>query len=90
MCIRNDVKISINNIGVNMLDKILNGVRGATEAGISLIALAIVLQIIFGGTVPFLGGDVVGTVISLVGQLGSAGLVGLVAAALLWKLFDKD
>jgi len=73
-----------------MLDKILNGVRGATEAGISLIALAIVLQIIFGGTVPFLGGDVVGTVISLVGQLGSAGLVGLVAAALLWKLFDKD
>jgi len=73
-----------------MLDKILNGVRGATEAGISLIALAIVLQIIFGGTVPFLGGDVVGTVIGLVGQLGSAGLVGLIAAALLWKLFDKD
>jgi hypothetical protein len=73
-----------------MLDKILNGVRGATEAGISLIALAIVLQIIFGGTVPFLGGDVVGTVIGLIGQLGSAGLVGLIAAALLWKLFDKD
>ena len=73
-----------------MLDKILNGVRGATEAGVSLIALAIVLQVIFGGTVPFLGGDVVGTIISLVGQLGSAGLVGLVAAALLWKLFDKD
>jgi len=73
-----------------MLDKILNGVRGATEAGISLIALAIVLQIIFGGTVPFLGGDVVGTVINLVSQLGDAGLVGLVAAALLWKLFDKD
>jgi len=73
-----------------MLDKILNGVRGATEAGISLIALAIVLQIIFGGTVPFLGGDVVGTVIGLIGQLGSAGLVGLIAAALLWRLFEKD
>jgi hypothetical protein len=73
-----------------MLDKILNGVRGATEAGVSLIALAIVLQIIFGGTVPFLGGDVVGTIIGMVGQLGSAGLVGLVAAGLLWKLFDKD
>ena len=73
-----------------MLDKILNGVRGATEAGISLIALAIVLQIIFGGTVPFLGGDVVATVIDLVSQLGNAGLVGLIAAALLWKLFDKD
>ena len=73
-----------------MLDKILRWVSGATEAGISLIALAIVLQIIFGGTVPFLGGDVVGTVIDLISQLGNAGLVGLIAAVLLWKLFDKD
>jgi hypothetical protein len=73
-----------------MLDKILRWVSGATEAGISLIGLAIVLQVIFGGTVPFLGGDVIGTVIGIVAQLGSAGLVGLIAAVLLWKLFSKD
>jgi len=79
----------ISTIELQQLNQ-LNGVRGATEAGISLIALAIVLQIIFGGTVPFLGGDVVATVIDLVSQLGNAGLVGLIAAALLWKLFDKD
>ena len=73
-----------------MLDKILRWVSGATEAGISLIGLAIVLQVVFGGSVPFLGGDVIGTVIGIVEQLGSAGLVGLIAAVLLWKLFSRD
>ena len=73
-----------------MLDKILRWVSGATEAGISLIGLAIVLQVVFGGSVPFLGGDVIGTVIGIVGQLGAAGLTGLIAAAVLWKLFDRD
>ena len=73
-----------------MLDKILSGVRGATEAGVSLIGLAIVLQVVFGGSVPFLGGDVIGTIIGFVSQLGAAGLVGLISAAVLWKLFTKD
>jgi hypothetical protein len=40
--------------------------------------------------VPFLGGDVIGTVIGIVGQLGSAGLVGLISAGILYKLFAKD
>ena len=73
-----------------MLDKILGSVRGATEAGVSLIGLAIVLQIVFGGSVPFLGGDVIGTIIGIVSQLGAAGLVGLISAAVLWKLFTRD
>lgn len=73
-----------------MLDKILSGVRGATEAGISLIGLAIVLQIVFGGTVPFVGGDVIGTITGIVSDLGAAGLVGLISAAVLWKLFTRD
>ena len=64
-----------------MLDKILRWVSGATEAGVSLIGLAIVLQVVFGGSVPFLGGDVIGTVI---------GLVGLISAGILYKLFAKD
>jgi hypothetical protein len=73
-----------------MLDKILSGVRGATEAGVSLIGLAIVLQVVFGGSVPFLGGDVIGTIIGIVSQLGAAGLVGLISAVILWKLFTRD
>ncbi len=49
-----------------MLDKITNGVSAATAISMSLIGLAIMLQIVFGGAVPFLGGDVIGTVIVIV------------------------
>jgi hypothetical protein len=41
--------------------------------------------------VPFLGGgNVIATIISLVGQLGDAGLVGLLSALLIWRLLDDD
>lgn len=73
-----------------MLDKITGGVAAATAVGISLISLSIVLQIVFGGSVPFLGGDVISTIIGIVTQLGNAGLVGLISAVVVWKLFDRD
>lgn len=73
-----------------MLDKIVGWMKGATEAGVALIALAIVLQVIFGGTVPFIGGDIIGTITGIVAQLGAQGLVGLIAAAVLYKIFTKD
>ena len=73
-----------------MLDKITSGVAAATGIGISLISLAIVLQVVFGGSVPFMGGDVIGTIIGIVHQLGDAGLVGLISAGILWKLLTSD
>ena len=73
-----------------MLDKITSGVAAATAIGVSLISLAIVLQIVFGGTVPFLGGDVIGTITGIVQQLGEAGLVGLISALIVWKLLTSD
>tara|TARA_B110000091_G_scaffold90203_1_gene98848 strand:+ start:1805 stop:2089 length:285 start_codon:yes stop_codon:yes gene_type:complete len=79
-----------NDIGEYMLDKITSGVAAATTVAMSLIGLAIMLQIVFGGAVPFLGGDVIGTIIGIVSQLGDAGLVGLISAAVLWKLLTHD
>ena len=73
-----------------MLDKITGGVAAATGIAMSLIGLAIMLQIVFGGSVPFLGGDVIGTIIGIVHQLGDAGLVGLIAAGILWRLLTSD
>jgi|TARA_R100001530_G_scaffold126692_1_gene95603 hypothetical protein len=73
-----------------MLDKIMSSADAAINVGIKLISLAIVLQVVF-SEVPFLGGgNVIGTIISLVGQLGDAGLVGLLAAMLIWRLLDND
>ncbi len=73
-----------------MLDKITNGVNGAIVVGWSLISLAIIMQVVFGGAVPFLGGDIIGTVIGIIQQLGDAGLVGLISVAVLWKLLSSD
>ena len=72
-----------------MVDKVLDWIRQLTEVGLSLIALGVVLQIIFGAAVPFLGVDVIGSVVGLVKQLGAEGLVGLVAIWVLWGIWVK-
>ena len=73
----------------NMVDKVLGWIRNLTEVGLAIIALGVVLQVIFGATIPFLGLDIVGSVVALVSKLGSEGLVGLVAVWVLWGIYSK-
>jgi hypothetical protein len=77
-----------------MLDKAVSFIKQLTEAGVALIALAIVVQIIFGtgvdSSIPFIGGDVIGTITDIVGTLGAAGLVGLAAVAVLYSIFNRS
>ena len=47
------------------------------------------LQILFGAAVPFIGLDVVGSVVGIVKQLGSEGLVGWLAVWVLWAIYNK-
>ena len=49
-----------------MVDKVIGWIRQITELGLAIIALGVVLQIIFGAAVPFLGLDIVGSVVALV------------------------
>ena len=72
-----------------MVDRVLGWNRSLTEVGLALIALGVVLQVIFGATIPFLGLDIVGSVVALVSKLGSEGLVGLVAIWVLWGIYSK-
>ena len=72
-----------------MLDQVLGWIRSVTELGLAVIALGVVLQVIFGAAVPFLGLDIVGSVVGLVKQLGAEGLVGLVAVWVLWGIYSK-
>tara|TARA_R110000824_G_scaffold35340_1_gene110940 strand:- start:372 stop:602 length:231 start_codon:yes stop_codon:yes gene_type:complete len=60
-----------------------------TEMSMSLLALTVVLQVLFGATVPFFPIDVVGSVVDVTNQLGSEGLVGLVAVWVLIALFNR-
>ena len=59
------------------------------RTSLAIIALGVVLQVIFGAAVPFLGLDIVGSVVALVKQFGSEGLVGLVAVWVLWGIYSK-
>ncbi len=72
-----------------MLEQISGWIKQVTNIGLGLIALGVVLQILFGAAVPFIGLDVVGAVVGLVKSLGSEGLVGLVAIWVLWGIYSK-
>ena len=66
-------------------------VRALTEIGLLLVALSIVAAILFGDTVPFLGGSsgVVTRITSLIAELGNEGVVGLVALGVIVYIFSK-
>jgi hypothetical protein len=72
-----------------MLDKVSGWIKSLTDVGLGLIALGVVLQILFGAAIPFMPMDVVGSVVGLVKELGSEGLVGLVAIWVLWGIYSK-
>jgi len=71
---------------MKMLSTAKEWLKEILDLGIVVIAVAVILQLIFGAAVPFVGGDVVANVIELVNALGSQGLVGLVAlGVLVWS-----
>ena len=70
-----------------MLDQILGAVKKFTEIGIALLALGIVMQVLFGAVVPFVGGDIIGNLTGIVALLGAQGLVGLAAVGVIYAIF---
>ena len=72
-----------------MFDQIIGYVKKLTEAGVALLALGIVMQVIFGEVVPFIGGDIIGNVAAIVASLGAQGLVGLVALGVIYAIWQS-
>ena len=72
-----------------MFDQIIGNVKKLTEAGVALLALGIVMQVIFGNVVPFMGGDIVGNITAIVASLGEQGLVGLVALGVIYAIWQS-
>ena len=73
-----------------MINDISKWIRTITEAGIALLGLAIIVQVLFGNAVPFVGGDVIGSIASIIASLGAQGLVGLVVIAVIYAIFNKS
>ena len=72
-----------------MFDSARGAIISITEIGIALLALAIIATLLVGGANMAFLGDVVGNIIGLVKQLGSAGLVGLISLGVILWLFRR-
>ena len=72
-----------------MLNTAKNFLSEVVSLGLLLIAVGIVLQVIFGSAVPFVGGDIVGNLTGLIGSLGYGGLVGLISIGIILYLIQR-
>ena len=73
------------------LNKIKDWAGGLANAGVSLIGLGIVLEILFNGmNIPFWPDvAVTANILGLLSNFSDQGLVGLAALAILWTIWDK-
>ena len=71
------------------LKKATGVVKELTNTAVAILALAVVLQVLFGPNTAFFPVDVVGSVVAVTKSLGSEGLVGLVAAWVLLAILGK-
>ena len=72
-----------------MFDSVTRILKQVTTLGLSLVVLGVVLQILFPGALVFIGADVAGNLIGLIGQFSGAGLIGLIAAGIIVYLLNK-
>jgi len=72
-----------------MLDTVKNWLKQITEVGLLLIAAAVVLEVIFGSAVPFIGVGILDNIIALTAQLGQDGLVGIIAIGIIFWLYMR-
>ena len=76
--------------GENVISTIRAWIAGISTVAVSLLGLAIVLQVLFGPNVVFVPVDVIGNIQGLVTSLGSSGLVGLITVGVIYWIFKND
>ena len=68
------------------MDTVRSFLRSVLDVGMAVIPVSVILGIIFGPSVPFIGTAVVGNISSLVSDLGGGGLVGIITLGILYWL----
>ena len=69
-----------------MMDTAKSFLRSVMDVALVIIPLSVVLGVIFGPSVPFIGTAVVGNISDLVSTLGGSGLVGIIVLGILMWL----
>ena len=72
-----------------MLDNVKSWLKEIAEVGLLVIAVAVVLEIIFGSAVPFIGVGILDNIPALTSQLGADGLVGIITIGLVVWLYMR-
>ena len=70
-----------------MLDTVKSWLKQITEVGLLLIAAAVVLEVIFGSPVDFIGLSILDNITALTRELGEQGLVGIISIAIIIWLY---
>jgi hypothetical protein len=76
---------------MKVLDTIKAWASGLADVGISLAALAIVVEVLGLGNMPFMpaGLSVVQNVSGMLATLGAQGIMGLIAVWVLWGIWQR-
>ena len=72
---------------MGMLDTVKIWLRQISEVGLLLIAAAVVLEVIFGSPVDFIGLSILDNITALTRELGEQGLVGIISIAIIIWLY---
>ena len=72
---------------MGMIDTVKSWLRQIAEVGLLVIAAAVVLEIIFGSPVDFIGLSILDNITALTRELGQQGLVGIISIAIIIWLY---
>ena len=70
-----------------MLDTVKNWLRQISEVGLLLIAAAVILELIFGSSVPYIGIGILDNITALARELGEQGLIGIISIGIIVWLY---
>lgn len=76
--------------GEAVVSTIKSWIGGLTSVAMSLLGLAVILQVLFADNVVFVPMDVIGNISNLVASLGSSGLVGLITVGVIYWIMKND
>jgi|TARA_B110000211_G_scaffold187134_1_gene212529 hypothetical protein len=75
---------------MEILTRVKTWAAGLADVGVSIAALAIVVEVLGLGAMPFMGDmSVISNVSSIMANLGGQGLIGLVAVWILYEIWQK-
>jgi hypothetical protein len=79
------------DVNMDILNKVKAWAGALTEAGVSLLSLGIVLEVLFNGqNIPFWPNiNIIGNIQNIVAGFSAQGLVGLVAVWVLYSIYNR-